>query len=265
MPKAKNMAARKSKQDDFALIEIEEGSDDRIHEAVLKASREYGHTDRIREADIWHGHGGKIKFVRVPSGLPVWRYWDPVPGTDTYRVIDQRQGKMWLFRDLQFRSERPTTGIMAAQDPWLYEYRIDPAMATRYSYWRPSFRVIEADGSTKVAPTKENIIIWPDGLEEIVNLPEGFPTWNKWKVVSGNETFQAVDLATKKMYLYRQQFFQRCELTQGILEADDPLFYREGIPRVQLVEVRHFTTKAQPAGEEGSDKQTAGHQQASPK
>ena len=254
MPRAKNMAARKSKQDDFALIEREEGSDDRIHEAVLKASREYGHTDRIREADIWHGHGGKIKFVRVPSGLPVWRYWDPVPGTDTYRVIDQRQGKMWLFRDLQFRSERLTTGIMAAQDPWLYEDRVDPAMATRYSYLRPSFRVIEADGSTKVAPTKENIIIWPNGLEEIVNLPEGFPTWNKWKVVSGTETFQAVDLATKKMYLYRQQSFQRCELTQSILEADDPWFHREGIPRAQMVEVRHVATDAKSAAGAGSDK-----------
>ena len=39
MPRAKNMAARKSKEDDFPHIEIEEGMDDSIHEAVLKASR----------------------------------------------------------------------------------------------------------------------------------------------------------------------------------------------------------------------------------
>ena len=172
---------------------------------------------------------------------------------------------MWLFHGLQFRSERLTPGRLAAQDPWLYEDRADPTMATRYSYLRPAFRVVEADGSTKVAPTKENIIIWPNGLEESVNLPEGFPTWNKWKVVSGTETFQAVDLAMKKMYLYRQQSFQRCELTQGILEADDPWFHREGVPRAQLVGVRHVTTEAKPAAATGGEEQTAGYQLASPK
>ena len=89
---------------------------------------------------------------------------------------------------------------------------------------------------------------------EPVSLHTGFPTWNKWKVVSGTETFQAVDLATKKMYLYRQQSFQRCELTQSILEADDPWFHREGIPRAQMVEVRHVATDAKSAAGAGSDK-----------
>ena len=165
--------------------------------------------------------------MQVPIGFPIWAHWEQVPGSLTYRVVDKPRGKMWLFRHLQFKSAWLTPGLLAADEPWFYEEQIDPITSTRYNFAHPAFRILKVDGDPVIKPRKEHVITWPNGHEQVVTIPDDFPPWHRWKVVSGTKTFQVVDLAANKLWLYRQHTFQQCPLTQSILDADDPWFHQD--------------------------------------
>ena len=198
-------------------IELEKGTGDPVHQQVFQAALQ-SRSAVVLEANVMRDYDGNIAYVKVPIGYPKWHYWERMHRSHTYRCVDANRSTLWLFRFLTFKKERLTPAIMNANEPWLYREPDLARACTRDRFLPP--------GAGQLS-VREDVITWPDGREELVMVPEGYPPWNTWKVVPGTETFQSIELEAGHVCLYRQSRFQKKPLTQGILHADDPWFHRE--------------------------------------
>ena len=104
-------------------ILLEKGGTDPAHRALYQIQKNLGHVAHVSASDIVRGYNDEIIFVKVPIGFPLWKYWTQVPGTDTWRVVDIRRERIWLFLFTTFRSKMLTQALLHASDPWFCQQK----------------------------------------------------------------------------------------------------------------------------------------------
>ena len=92
-------------------------------ERYTRYQKNLGHVAHVSASDIVRGYNDEIIFVKVPIGFPLWKYWTQVPGTDTWRVVNIRRERIWLYLFTTFRSKMLTQALLHASDPWFCQQK----------------------------------------------------------------------------------------------------------------------------------------------
>ena len=104
-------------------ILLEKGGTDPAHRAFYQIQKNLGYVVHISASDIMRGYNGEVIFVKVPIGFHLWKYWTQVPGTDTWRVVDTKRERIWLYLFTTFRSKMLTQALLHASDPWFCQQK----------------------------------------------------------------------------------------------------------------------------------------------